>query len=91
MIMCDEALKLDPRYAKAWENKIDALFKLGKRVEAFYNRGRYEETCTGRYDKAITAYDEVLRLDPKCAGAWYNKANVLSKLGRYEEAIKRLR
>ena len=40
----------------------------------------------GKYDEAIKAYDEAIRLDPKDADAWYNKGIDLKSLGRIEEA-----
>ena len=32
----------------------------------------------GKYDEAIKAYDEAIRLDPKHASAWNNKGNALT-------------
>jgi tetratricopeptide (TPR) repeat protein len=39
------------------------------------------------YTKAIEAYDQVLKIDPRHARALHSKGNVLDMLGRYEEAI----
>ena len=41
----------------------------------------------GKYNEAIKAYDEVIRLDPNVAPAWYNKGLALDELALYEEAI----
>jgi len=41
-----------------------------------------------KYDDAITAYDEAIRLDPNYALTWYNKGNGLKNLGKYDEAIQ---
>ena len=40
----------------------------------------------GKYDEAIQAYDEAIRLDPKYADAWNNKGLVLELLSRTAEA-----
>ena len=42
----------------------------------------------GKYDEAIQAYDEAIRLDPEMAMAWNNKGWALHKLGKYDEAIQ---
>ena len=44
----------------------------------------------GRYEEAIKAYDEALKINPQDADAWTNKGNALSNLGRKEEAIKQV-
>ncbi len=40
-----------------------------------------------RYDEALVAYEEAIRLDPNFAGTYINKGSTLSTLGRYEEAL----
>ena len=42
----------------------------------------------GKYDEAIKAYDEAIRLDPNYADAWNNKGIALDDQGKYDEAIK---
>ena len=39
-----------------------------------------------RYDEAVQAFDEAVRLDPRMTGAWANRAHALLKLGRLDEA-----
>ena len=39
----------------------------------------------GKYDEAIKAYDEAIKLDPQYAMAWYNKGNALDNQGKYDE------
>ena len=41
-----------------------------------------------KYDEAIKAYDEAIRMNPKNLEAWMNKGFVLDKQGKYDEAIK---
>jgi len=40
-----------------------------------------------RYEEALAAYDQALRLDPNKARAYGNKGNALANLKRYEEAL----
>jgi Flp pilus assembly protein TadD len=40
----------------------------------------------GKYDEALKAFDEAIRIDPKLAGAWNNKGVLLDVLGRTSEA-----
>ena len=42
----------------------------------------------GKFDKALQAFDEALRLDPDYAMAWYNKGFTLYELGKHIEAIR---
>ncbi len=42
----------------------------------------------GKYDEAIEAYDEAIRLNPNYAKAWFNKGLSLDDLGKYDEAAK---
>ncbi|GEM_PF-6238049 len=42
----------------------------------------------GKLEKALTAHDIALKINPNLADAWNNKANTLSEMGRYEEALK---
>ncbi len=40
-----------------------------------------------RYEEAIAAYEQAIRLNPNHATAYYNKGNALFNIKRYEEAI----
>ena len=40
----------------------------------------------GRYEDAITDYDESIRLKPEAADAYHNRGNAKAALGRNDEA-----
>ena len=42
----------------------------------------------GKYDEAINAYNEAIRLNPNDTAAWINKGNALCMQDKYNEAIK---
>lgn len=42
----------------------------------------------GQYEKAITAYDSALKIDPWDADAWFDKGETLVKMGKHAEAEK---
>jgi len=52
-----------------------------------YNKG-IALANLNRHEKAIIAYDEVLKINPQHADAWYKKGASLANLKKYEEAIK---
>jgi tetratricopeptide (TPR) repeat protein len=41
-----------------------------------------------KFEEAIQAYDEAIKIDPALAEAWTNKGNALIVLGKYEDALK---
>ena len=100
---CDEAIRLDPAHADAYNNKGTVLQDLGRYEEAIiaydeairldptfadaYNNKGNALQDLRQYKEAIIAYDEAIRLDPSSALAYENKGNALGLLGRYEEAI----
>jgi tetratricopeptide (TPR) repeat protein len=43
---------------------------------------------SGKYDEAIKASDEALKIDPQYEYAWISKGTALYSLKRYDEAIK---
>ncbi len=47
--------------------------------DEFYDQGKYED--------AIRAYDEAIRMDPQFAAAWNNKGVALDELGKYVDAV----
>ena len=42
----------------------------------------------GRYEEALKAIDEALKINPNNEIAWVNKGNALSRMGDYKEALK---
>jgi Flp pilus assembly protein TadD len=40
----------------------------------------------GKFDEAIQAFDEAIRINPQLAEAWNNKSNALKQLNRTTEA-----
>ncbi|MDQ1261565.1 MAG: hypothetical protein QG575_746, partial [Euryarchaeota archaeon] len=61
------------------ETKVDA--------KTWYNKGSdlYDQ---GKYDEAIVAFDESIRINPQYKWAWHDKGFALYKLGRHDEAIR---
>ena len=63
--------------ADSERRRCDLLFKLGLLFAAEQD-----------YENAITSWEKLLDIKPDKHGAWYNRGNALSDLGRYEEAIQ---
>jgi tetratricopeptide (TPR) repeat protein len=40
-----------------------------------------------KYEEAINAYDQAIKINPEDAWNWYYKGKALSDLGKYEESI----
>ena len=57
------------------------------RAEYYFNQGIYFSK-TKQYEKALAAYNQAINNDDKDADTWNNKSFVLTKLGRYDEAIE---
>jgi len=99
----DEAIRINPGYALAWNNKGVTLSDLGRKDEAIiaydqalkinpgYALAWFNKGVAlsdlGRKDEAIVAYDQALKINPGYALAWFNKGVALSDLGRKDEAI----
>lgn len=73
----DEAIRINPNDAEAWNNKGDVLVELGKRSQA--------NEC---YDEAIKCYDEAIKIDPYDKNAWLKKGEALLKSGKYSQAME---
>jgi TolB-like protein/Tfp pilus assembly protein PilF len=73
------AIEADPRYAQAHAGLADADFMM--------NQWNFDmEQAEARRAEALAESEEALRLDPGLAEAHVSRANVLSLLGRGEEA-----
>ncbi len=99
----DQAIRLNPNYALAYNNKGIALKNLKRHEEAIaasdqairidpsyapaYHNKGNALADLKRYEEAIAAYDQAIRLNPNYALAYNNKGNALYELKRYEEAI----
>jgi tetratricopeptide (TPR) repeat protein len=103
----EQALRLDPKDAKAHGNLGNALADQGRLDEAIRH---YEQALRldpklapahynlgtalhkqGRLDEAIRHYEQALRLDPKNALAHCGLGGVLRRQGRFEEALAALK
>ena len=65
---------------------VAALWLFRRKEVGFYNRGEKLKKLE-RYEEAIAAYDQALKIQPKYYEAWYAKAYSLYRLQRYEDAI----
>ncbi len=99
----DQAMLIDPDYARAYRSKGDVLYALKRYEEAL---AAYEQAIRldpnyarmhrnrgdilkhlGHYEEALAAYEQTIRLEPNVARDYNNKGNVLFSLKRYEEAL----
>jgi tetratricopeptide (TPR) repeat protein len=103
----DEAIRLDPKYAlafnsrgNAWSNKkeydkairdYDEAIRLDPKYALAYFNRGYAWYEKKEYDKAIRDFDQTLLLDPKYADAPYNKACCYARQERPEPALENLR
>lgn len=83
------------RLVESYNNKGISLKIRGKKLEAFkcfkkaadaWNKKGKALDALKKYDEAIEAFDEAIKLDPNYADAWYNKGDALEVLGRTAEA-----
>jgi len=100
----DEAVKIDPGNAIAWNNRGLASAKMGRFEEALQSFERAVKVepkyaiawsnkgltlnNLGRYDQALDCYNKAIEIDSAEADAWSNKGLTLSNLGRNNEAMQ---
>ncbi|WP_461459117.1 tetratricopeptide repeat protein [Methanothrix sp.] len=80
------ARKEEERQSPAAPLKITVDLIENESREFWYNKGNalYE---LGKYDEAIEAYEQAIRLDPNYAAAWNNRGITLYERGQNDEAI----
>ncbi len=99
----DQAIRLRPDYAKAYNNRGVAKGELGRYEDAIadYNQAiRWQSNHVNayfnrgnaqrkldRHEAAIADYDEAIRLKPNDAEIYNNRGIAKGELGRYEDAI----
>jgi tetratricopeptide (TPR) repeat protein len=76
---CDQCLQIDPDYTSAKKRKAYALEGYG--IELL-------ETNKDDYESALSKFEEAIQLDPSEKSYYSNKAAILNKMGRYDEAIE---
>ena len=72
----DEAIRLMPKYSKAYYHRAMLKEVLRKREEAVSD-----------YETAIAGYDETLRLDPSNVNAYLYRGRVKTRLEQYDAAL----
>jgi tetratricopeptide (TPR) repeat protein len=81
-----EALRLVPHDPGWLATQQQAQSELAKTKAQWLDEGNALNNLK-RYEEAIIAYDQAIRLDPNVTSAYHNKGYALDNLKRYEEAI----
>ncbi|MBI2296832.1 MAG: tetratricopeptide repeat protein [Betaproteobacteria bacterium] len=100
----DEAIRLDPKFTRAYYNRGVSYQELGQNERAIKDYSEairldpgFSDAYAGRgtayenlkrYEQAIKDYGEAIRLAPHEANNYANRASSYDKLGRYQEAIQ---
>jgi tetratricopeptide (TPR) repeat protein len=85
----DKAIINRPNFVEAWNGKglvlkqwSNGRWSVESSIEAAFAMAQ------GKYDEAIKAYDEAIRLKPDYANTWYNKGLALKDQGNYTDALE---
>lgn len=97
----DKALEINPRLARAWNNRAGVLGLLGRYEESIkccdkalelnpkfaeaWHNKGSDMAIVGRYEEAIECYDKTLEIQPKYAEAWFNKGLAFEELAKKTE------
>ena len=100
----DEAIRLDPKNARAFNNRgsawsgkqeydkaiqdFDEAIRLDHRYALAFYNRGVAWIGKQEYDKAIRDYDEAIRLNPKYAPAFYNRGVAWGAKQEYDKAIQ---
>lgn len=100
----DKAIKLNPKYAEAYNEKGNALLILGKVDEAikcftkateinekYITAWKGKEAALlmqNKQDEALRCCDTIIEIDPENEEAWVTKGFVLSDTHKFDEALK---
>ena len=99
----NEAVRLDPRNAKAFYNRgsvwtfkgnfdqaiadYSAAIRLNPKDIWAYGNRGAAWASMGEFDQAIADYNEAIRLDPRYARAYHNRGLVRASKGEFDQAI----
>ena len=100
---CNDAIRLNPKDAKAYRNRGDAYEDKGDFDKAIadlteairldpedakaYSYRGFAYSKKDEHDKAIADFTEAIRLDPKLAPAYRNRGSAYDDKGEYDTAI----
>jgi tetratricopeptide (TPR) repeat protein len=98
-----KAIDVDPKYARAWNNRgyvYNALHQFDKAISDLnkaieldpksalaWNNRGNAYFQLQQYDKAIADYTKAIDVDPKYARAWNNRGLTYDRLQQYDKAI----
>ncbi|HEY6286351.1 MAG TPA: serine/threonine-protein kinase [Ktedonobacteraceae bacterium] len=77
---------LSERHTDRYEDIVTFVNALEKTTLPWLDEGKTFDHLH-KYDEALVAYEQAIRLDPNLAPAYYNKGVTLANLNRYDEAL----